>query len=262
MVIMESYPQGAPCYIELITPDPVAAKAFYGGLLGWEMDDHDLGEAGIYTTALLGGKGVAGISGQMPQLAGHPAFWGVYLKVDDVDKVAEAVTEAGGTVEVAPFDVMDLGRMASIQDPTGPRVNLWQPAQSQGSEVRGDDFAAVWNELVTPDVAAGKKFYSDVLGVTWEDMSMEGMTYSVLTTADGQQWAGAFTPGDDMPPMPPHWNTYLAVPDVDAAVAKVTELGGNVFAPAFDVPTVGRMAMVADPQGGMFWLMKPEPRQA
>ena len=262
MVSIESYPQGAPCYVELITPDQSAAKAFYTGLFGWAFTDHDMGDAGVYMTAHVGDAAVAGISAQMPQLAGHPAFWGVYLKVDDVDKAVEAVAAAGGKVEAPPFDVMELGRMAAIQDPTGARVNLWQPGQSRGSELRGDDNTPLWNELVTPDVAAATAFYADVLGVTWSDASMPGFDYTVLQTADGEQWGGAYAPGDDMPPMPPHWNTYFAVEDVDTAVAKATELGGKTFAPAFDVPTVGRMAMVADPQGGMFWLMKPLPREA
>lgn len=260
MPTIESYPQGAPCYVELITPDQSAAKAFYGGLFGWDMNDTDMGDAGFYTSAKLQDRTVAGISGQMPQLAGHPAFWGVYIAVDDVDKIAAAVSGLGGKVEADPFDVMDLGRMASIQDPTGARVNLWQAAASRGCEVRGDDNTALWHELVTPDVEAGTKFYADLLGVTWTDASMPGFDYTVLETADGEQRGGAFKPGDDMPPMPPHWNTYFAVADVDAAVAKASELGGKTFAPAFDVPTVGRMAMVADPQGGMFWLMTPDPR--
>ena len=66
----------------------------------------------------------------MPELSGHPAFWGVYLAVDDVDATAAKVASAGGTLEAGPFDVMELGRTASIQDPTGARVNLWQAGRA------------------------------------------------------------------------------------------------------------------------------------
>jgi hypothetical protein len=57
---------------------------------------------------------------------------------------------------------------------------------------------------------------------------------------------------------PPHWNVYFNVEDVDAGATRLEELGGTTVAPAFDVPGVGRMAMVADPQGAMFWLMAAE----
>ena len=92
-----------------------------------------MGEAGVYVAVSVQGDAIAGITGQMPQLQGHPAFWGVYLTVDDVDATTAKVAAAGGTVEAGPFDVMGLGRMASIQDPTGVRVHLWQAGQSIGS---------------------------------------------------------------------------------------------------------------------------------
>lgn len=258
MTTIESYAQGAPCYIELITPDTDAAKAFYGDLFGWSLQDQPV-EQGTYITASLEGTPVAGISSQMAELAGHPAFWSVYLAVDDVDKTAAQVEAAGGKVEGGPFDVMDLGRMAAIQDPTLARVNLWQARTHIGTGIRGVPGAPLWNEVVTPDVATAKRFYADVLGVTWEDQSMEGMDYAVMSAADGTACAGAFQPGAEMPEMPPHWNVYLTVEDVDASVAKVESLGGRVVAPAMEVPTVGRMAMAADPQGGMFWVMTPDP---
>src|SRR5262245_13726479 len=109
---VDHYAQGTPSYVELVSPDQQAAKEFYGGLFGWELEDVDLGEAGVYVAVSVGGDSVAGISGQMPHLAGHPAFWGVYITVDDVDATAAKVEPAGGRVEGGPFDVMELGRMA------------------------------------------------------------------------------------------------------------------------------------------------------
>jgi predicted enzyme related to lactoylglutathione lyase len=130
---VEHYAQGTPSFVELTSPDQQAAKGFYGPLFGWEFVDDDLGEAGVYVAAQVGGDLVAGIAGQLPQLAGHPAFWGVYLTVDDLDATVAEVGPAGGTVAAGPFDVLELGRMASIQDPTGVRVNLWQAGGSIGS---------------------------------------------------------------------------------------------------------------------------------
>lgn len=212
-----------------------------------------MGGDDYYVTASLDGDAVAGIAGQMPQLAGHPAFWGVYLAVDDVDATTAKVEPAGGKVEAGPFDVMELGRMSSIQDPTGARVNLWQAGQHVGTARANEPGTPIWNELVTPDVATATKFYSDVLGAGWETMAMEGGDYTTLVV-DGRQVGGAMAPMGEG--MPPHWNVYFNVESCDDTVAQAVALGGSAIAPAFDVGGVGRMAVLADGQGGMFCLMQ------
>lgn len=250
----ESYAQGTPSYVELQTPDQQAAKTFYGSLFGWEVDQVPLDDQGnFYMTAAVQGDSVAGIGGQMPELAGHPAFWGVYLAVDDVDASTAKVADAGGKVEAGPFDVMEHGRMAAIQDPTGARVNLWQAKEHVGTARANEPGTPIWNELTTPDLEVATTFYTDVLGVSWEKMSMEGGDYTCLVV-DGRQVGGAMPP--QMEGIPPHWNVYFNVESVDDSVAQSQELGGNVVAPAFDVPGVGRMAFLSDPQGANFALMQ------
>jgi predicted enzyme related to lactoylglutathione lyase len=250
----EKYAQGTPSYVELMTPDQEAAKAFYGPLFDWELEDVPMGEAGYYVAVAKEGDSIAGISGQMPGMEGLPAFWGVYIAVDDVDAVVAKVPDAGGSVEAAPFDVMDLGRMASISDPTGARVNLWQAGATIGTVRANEPGTPIWHELVTPDVATATGFYRDVLGVSWEEMAMEdGPAYTCLVV-DDRQVGGAMPP--PMEGIPPYWGVYFNVESVDETVARATELGGSVVAPAFEVPGVGRMAVLADPQGGVFSLMQ------
>lgn len=251
---IESYQQGTPSYVELITPDQGAAGQFYARLFGWEVEQVPLDDqGGVYLTASLQGDAVAGISGQMPELAGHPAFWGVYLTVDDVDAAAARATGAGGKVEAGPFDVMDLGRMAAVQDPTGARVNLWQPRTTIGTERANEPGTPTWNELVSPDLPTATRFYEQVLGVSWQTQSMPAGDYLLLMVGDRAV-------GGAMPPMaegmPPHWNVYFNVASVDETVAVAEGLGGRVVAPAFDVADVGRMAVLADPQGAIFNLMQ------
>lgn len=249
----ERYQQGTPSYVELVTPDQEGAKAFYGPLFGWELEDVPLGDAGYYVAVGKEGDSVAGISGPMPGMDDHPAFWVVYLTVDDVDAVTAKVAAAGGRVDAEPFDVMDLGRMSAIADPTGARVNLWQAGATIGTVRANEPGTPIWHELVTPDVPAATAFYADVLGVSWEDQPMgEGPPYTCLVV-DGRQVGGAMPP--PMEGIPPYWGVYFAVEDVDAAIERATGLGATVVAPAFDVPGVGRMAVLADPQGGMFNLM-------
>lgn len=257
MTTLTSYPQGAPCYIELSTPDQAAAKDFYRAIFGWDLTDQPMGDDYVYVSATLGEAHIAGITPHMPQMSGHPAFWVVYLCTDDVDAVTAKVVAAGGQVEAEPMDVMDLGRMASIQDPTKARVNLWQPRAAIGTQTRDEPGAPCWNELVTPDPAAATAFYTEILGLDWESESMGDMGDYTMSKIGDLHWSGVMTlPADD--PTPPHWNVYFAVAAVDETVAAAESHGAKLVVPAMDVPGVGRMALLADPQGGMFWVMTGE----
>jgi uncharacterized protein len=258
MPTIESYDQGTPSWVELMTPDQEAAKTFYSRLFGWEVESSPLDDQGnVYMVGNLKGQPVAGLAGQMPEMAGHPAFWGVYLAVDDVDAAAAKVEEAGGKVEVPPFDVMELGRMAAIQDPTGARVNLWQAKEHLGTGIANEPGTPIWNEVVTPDVERATKFYADVLGMGVDKQEMEGGQYVGITNASGRMIGGAMNP--PMEGIPPHWNVYFNVADADETAKQVEELGGTVIAPNFDVEQVGRMGVLADPQGAMFSIMQAFP---
>ncbi|MBV7414696.1 MULTISPECIES: VOC family protein [Aeromonas] len=117
-----------------------------------------------------------------------------------------------------------------------------------------------WHELYVPDGEAGVRFYTEVLGWQTELMEMEGGNYPMLV-ANGRPVAGVQATRDNpqMAGVPPHWATYIAVDDVDARLAKVTAHGGSVVVPAMDIPTVGRMALIADPQGAHIWLFTSAP---
>ena len=158
---------------------------------------------------------------------------------------------AGGKVEAGPFDVMELGRMAAIQDPTGVRVNLWQAGQSIGTERVNEPGCPIWHELSSPDLPAATTFYSDLLGVEWEAMPMEtGDDYTCLMV-DGRPVAGAFPP--QMEGIPPHWDVYFNVEDCDATdgPGRASSAAAS-WSPPYDVPGVGRTATAcADPQGGL-----------
>ncbi len=253
MARFESYPQGTPNWVELTTPDQRASAEFYRELFGWQVEETPIDDAGnVYLTGRIEGDRVAGITGQMPQLAGHPAFWGVYLATDDVDAAVAKVAAAGGTVEAGPFDVMSQGRMAAIKDPTDARVNLWQAYDNIGTVRANEPGTPIWNELVTGDVAAACAFYGAVLGMGSDSMDMPGGSYTTLTV-DGRTVGGTMAL---MEGVPPHWNVYFNVVSVDDTVATAEARGARVLQPAFDAPGVGRMAFLADPHGAMFALMQ------
>ena len=112
----------------------------------------------------------------------------------------------------------------------------------------------VWYELITPDPDGAQAFYGPLLGWAFRAMDMPDMDYRLAGTGEGDVAGIMKTPADA--PMPPAWVGYVGVDDVDKMAASITDGGGAVHMPPWDVPGVGRMAFVADPQGAMFYVMK------
>jgi uncharacterized protein len=120
----------------------------------------------------------------------------------------------------------------------------------------------IWYELLTSDADAAGDFYGKVLGWTSVASGQPGMDYRFFSSGDGsddQDGVGgymAITPEMAEHGARPAWVGYIAVDDVDASAASITEAGGNVLMPPMDIDGVGRMAMVADPQGAPFYIMR------
>lgn len=117
-----------------------------------------------------------------------------------------------------------------------------------------------WNELMTRDVAAAKTFYADTCGWSFNDVPMPmGFDYVLCMKGDAIV-AGMMDmdkAGPQMEGIPPHWFTYVAVDDVDAAVTRAQGAGGTLQGEAFDVPNVGRIAIIQDASGAMVGIMTP-----
>ena len=116
----------------------------------------------------------------------------------------------------------------------------------------------VWHEVYTPNVQRTIDFYTNALGFGTSEMDMGDFKYHMLTK-DGQGVCGVMgTDTPDMQGVPPHWSVYLAVDDVDSRLAICQEMGAKVVHGPMDVPTVGRMVLIEDPQGAHIWLYKSE----
>ncbi len=110
-----------------------------------------------------------------------------------------------------------------------------------------------WNELMTADVEGARAFYTQLCG--WEAEPMPGGMPYTLFKKGGIYAAGMMQ--SPMPNTPPCWVAYVTVESADASAVRVTELGGKVCKPPFDIPNVGRIALVLDPQGALFGLFQP-----
>jgi len=105
-----------------------------------------------------------------------------------------------------------------------------------------------WNELMTTDMPAAKKFYREALGWELQDQNSPNMPYIIAKQGD-REVAGIMGIPDEAKGMPPSWGSYVTVDDVDARVARVQSLGGKLLLAPQDIPNVGRFSVIADPQG-------------
>lgn len=257
MATIEKHSPGSFCWIELATTDQRAGKQFYSDLLGWTGTDFPMGPAEVYTVFQLQGLDTGGcLTLRKEQLAqGVPPNWLLYAAVEDADAKAAKAKELGATILMPAFDVMELGRMSVIQDPTGAVFALWQAKQHIGTRIGGVDSTLCWADLSTRDVEKAKSFYSSLFG--WSINAGENDSSGYLHISNGKQMIGGIAPAADQNPnVPPHWMIYFQVPDVDATTAKTQSSGGSVLLPPMTMENVGRMAVLADPQGAVFAVFK------
>jgi len=202
---------------------------------------------GGYRTWLDGDRSVGGLNPKDE----FPA-WTTYVATDDAEATAEKAGASGGTVMVPPMDVGDLGRMAVFTDPQGAVIGVWQAGDMKGADKVNEPVSCCWNELHTGDRDGAKPFYEAVFGWRAEDVDMGDEGYTVFHVGD-RPIGGAGGRADA-----PHWLVWFSVVDADATVAKAEELGARCQMGPMDVPTVGRLAVLEDPQGARFGVLKGE----
>jgi uncharacterized protein len=257
---MQEAPEYAPgtfCWVELATTDGEAAKKFYTELFGWSFDDKPIGPDGVYTMLQQDGRDVGALFHMPAEMIaqGIPPNWLSYASVASADDAAAKAKSLGATLLKEPFDVFTAGRMAVVQDPTGAVFALWQAGTHKGAGVANVPNSFCWNELATPDTEKAGDFYTGLFGWGKNVQQMGPMIYTSFMNGE-RPAGGMYTPPPEMGEMPPHWLVYFAVEDTDAMVTKATELGAQVFAPPMDIPGTGRFAILQDPQGAAFAIIK------
>jgi len=245
------HPAGNFCWFELATSDRNAAIEFYAKLFNWDHDDVPLpGDMGVYSLLRLGDKQVAALYQMGPQQAGGPPHWLPYVAVNSADEAAAKAVALSGEVLMPAFDVMDVGRMAVIKDPTGAVLAVWEPKRNLGVDLANAPGSACWGELATRDTASAKAFYTGLFG--WTTKESDFMAYTEWL--NGGQPIGGMMPmeGAQFEGVPPHWLTYFAVDDCDATAAQAQSMDGKLLVPPTDIPKTGRFSVIQDPQGAVF----------
>jgi len=257
----ERYVPGAFCAVDLATTDPDGAKRFYGELFGWEAEDVSPGEGMTYTILRLDGDPVAGLFEQPAKSreAGAMPHWISYVTVEDADATARRAGELGGTVVQEPFDILDVGRMAAVEDPTGSGVAVWQAGTYPGAARVNEPGCLTWNELATNDTGAALEFYGELFGWSTREMDTGGGPPYVVIRVGERSNGGArpLSPEEEQAGIPPYWFPYFAVESLEDTFDRGQRLGvGRVLGP-LEMPA-GRIGVMRDPQGATFGLWDGE----
>jgi predicted enzyme related to lactoylglutathione lyase len=257
MTNINKHPAGSFCWIELHTTDQPAAKGFYGSLFGWEPQDMPMGPNDFYTIFKLQGRDAAAGCTLRPEELTHkvPPHWMIYIAVDNADASVAKAQQLGGTILAPAFDVMDAGRMAVIQDPTGAVFCPWQANKNAGIGIAAVAGTLCWADLSTPDVKRASDFYSGLFG--WQVAADPKDSSGYLHIKNGEHFIGGVPPSAHrLPGVPAHWMAYFLVDDVDAVASKAKQTGAKLYVPPMTVEGVGRMSIIADPQGAVFAIFK------
>jgi predicted enzyme related to lactoylglutathione lyase len=237
---------------EQVSDEPARAQEFYGALLGWGVEVFKAGEVDY---AMISANGQAH-GGYGKRLEGAPPpHWLGHVRVERLEPTIERAKAAGGSLAAGPFEMDEVGRIAILGDPQGAFVSIYEP-QGEGPTPEG---VFVWDELVTTDADGAQRFYEQVFGWTTSDMGAEYGGYRIFNR--GETGIAGLMQAPD-PSIPPHWQPYVAVEDPDATAAKAKELGGGELLEPMDVPEVGRLGVLVDPQGAAFGIIRPQPRAA
>jgi predicted enzyme related to lactoylglutathione lyase len=246
---------GAPAWVDLGSPaGTTTAARFYCGLFGWSVvaRHRPLEDPVGYWIFQQGGKDVGGLA------PAEEATWTVYVTVTDVDAMARAVTGNGGAVLVGPMTV-DAGRMVVCADPLGASFVMWQPDRDAEVDVEDEAGSFTSYQLACRDADAAKTFYGAVFG--WEAKTTvlaEGCTYTEFFHPGTERTVARMVEMNERWPtdVPASWMVHLEVSDTDRTAARAAELGGMVSVAPFDLPNIGRLAVLNDPERAVFSVLQ------
>ncbi|MBK9258297.1 MAG: VOC family protein [Polyangiaceae bacterium] len=249
-----TYRHGHFVWHELMTPDGAGAEKFYGDLLGWKFRHTEIGGGRIYRLIDVNGREQGGIL-EMPVSEGIPSHWVGYVSVPDVDSAAKVAEAKGGRATCAPMDIPNIGRFAYLLDPEGAGFVVYH--DNRGDQAPREmpnigDFC--WDSLTTTNGDRALAFYGAVVG--WVRGKFGDAPGLFFAAGEGQDViADTDAPQDGARSS---WTTHVVVQNLDNARAKAESLGAKILAPQIDVPTVGKMCIIADPWGSVISLFEPQ----
>jgi len=246
---------GRPLWYELMTTDMKAAETFYKTVIGWTPTPFE-GAGQPYTTFQRAGEVPVGGVMTRPEGMNAPPFWAMYVGVPRLEDAVSQIKRLGGSDCSPVIEVPSVGRMQMMQDPQGAAFYVFEPSSTeQMPEAAPEVGDASWHELMTTDAPAAMTFYSEVFG--WqptEAMDMGEMgKYQMFNRPIGMI-GGMMNKPKEMAQVPPNWQIYFRVDDLDAAIDRIKANGGQILNGPMEVPGGDRIVNAMDPQGAAFSL--------
>jgi len=250
-------------WYELLTSNADAAQAFYGDIFGWSA--RDSGQSPMdYRLLSMSGVDIGGLMqiNEEMKAGGARPIWLGYIGVEDVDASLASIIEAGGKAQMPAMDIPGVGRIAMMTDPQGAPFYVMRGGSDQESHAFAYDKPRLghcaWNELATSDRRAAMKFYAEQFG--WQkdgEMDMgPGGAYEFFRRGDVPgMFAGVMTKPKEMPVS--LWTFYFRVADIDDAVARTKDRGGQIAHGPVEIPGGEYAVNAVDPQGALFAFVGP-----
>ena len=245
---------GKLVWVEHASTDPAQASRFYASLFGWVDSPMDINGQSYHVIMNAG----EGIGGYRKAQEGEPNNWGIYLSVADVDKSYALALVAGASPCMPPTDFAPVGRGAALLDPVGAMFSIWRGVNPDVPDVDVPPGHWCWHELHATDDATALVFYESLFGLSHDSMPAGEDTYYVLKSGEARRGGLMKNAGGVGPSL---WLPYVRVTDVDAITAKAKSLRAEISSPPADIPGTGRYAILRDPQGALFAVFLPQPRQ-
>ncbi|MEU3310565.1 VOC family protein [Nocardiopsis sp. NPDC055551] len=260
-MLTTDFVNGSPRWVELGSDSPEASADFYKRVFRWEAESGGA-RVGDYPIMRSDGGNVAGIGARI--VDEEALSWTVYFQVDDIEATARRVRELGGTLQVEPTEVFELGTVAHATDSQGGWFALWQPGTFVGMEVTDRPGALCWVQLWTTSVQSAEDFYRDLFGWRCVDIPLADEETYTMARPSGAGEDRYFGGMMEMPPVQlpqiegfADWHPVFQAADCDAVAASVRDSGGRVHVGPHDVPGVGRLAVCSDPLSAGFVILEP-----
>jgi uncharacterized protein len=242
-------------WYDMINGDEAGAIDFYTKLFGWQIEDMDMGPAGVYKTWSDGKEPRGGFMNKpAPDV---PAHWVGYVSVENIEETVNRVENNGGKLLCPVMDIPDVGKIAPFMDPTGGAIAAYQSNNptAVAANFMPPRLTVCWNELLTNDVPAATAFYSEVFGWRSKVNEMPGFKYTVFFSGE-MQVAGLMPAPPDMGGQS-SWLSHVYVDNLTETLNKAKELEAKIIMPPRTMPNIGSFFLLQDPQGAHIFAFEP-----